>query len=111
MKQRKLTFTLCLYTNSLIGMGLVIPPRPPSPNNSNVRKGLVIIDPETGEELPMLDPSKLQYKSKREKQNYKQEKDHMSRRSKRHRSSTSVKLVEIVELSGSESDVPDDKVK
>ncbi|KAL2476591.1 hypothetical protein Adt_37327 [Abeliophyllum distichum] len=33
--------------------------RPPSPDNSNVRKGLVIIDPETGEELPRLDPSKL----------------------------------------------------
>ncbi|KAL2508806.1 Uncharacterized protein Fot_32453 [Forsythia ovata] len=34
----------------------------------------------------------------------------MSSRSKRHRSKTSVKLVEIVELSGSESDVPDDNV-
>ncbi|KAL2469015.1 hypothetical protein Fot_50591 [Forsythia ovata] len=34
----------------------------------------------------------------------------MSSRSKRHRSKTSVKLVEIVELSGSESDVPDENV-
>ncbi|KAL2559853.1 uncharacterized protein Fot_04592 [Forsythia ovata] len=36
-----------------------IPLRPPSPDNSNVRNGLVIINPEIGEELPMLDPSKL----------------------------------------------------
>ncbi|KAL2487389.1 hypothetical protein Adt_32145 [Abeliophyllum distichum] len=35
----------------------------------------------------------------------------MSNRSKRYKSSTSVKLVEIVELSSSESDVPDDKVE
>ncbi|KAL2485291.1 hypothetical protein Adt_30047 [Abeliophyllum distichum] len=35
----------------------------------------------------------------------------MSSRSKRHKSSSSVKLVEIVELSGRESDVPDYKVK
>ncbi|KAL2516357.1 hypothetical protein Fot_30328 [Forsythia ovata] len=34
----------------------------------------------------------------------------MSSRSKRHRFKTSVKLVGIVELSGSESDVPDDNV-
>ncbi|KAL2488963.1 hypothetical protein Fot_42255 [Forsythia ovata] len=34
----------------------------------------------------------------------------MSSRSKRHRSKTSVKLVEIVQLLGSESDVPDDNV-
>ncbi|KAL2528830.1 hypothetical protein Fot_21431 [Forsythia ovata] len=34
----------------------------------------------------------------------------MSSRSKMHRSKTSLKLVDIVELSGSESDVPDDNV-
>ncbi|KAL2554664.1 hypothetical protein Fot_08283 [Forsythia ovata] len=77
---------------------------------SNVRKGLVIIDPETGEELPRLDPSKLQTKEKNEKRKSKQDEDDMSSRSKRRRSKTSVKLVEIVELSGSESDVPDDNV-
>ncbi|KAL2552557.1 hypothetical protein Fot_06176 [Forsythia ovata] len=43
---------------------ILIPPRPPSPDNSNVRKGLVITDPKTGEELPRLDHSKLQYKAK-----------------------------------------------
>ncbi|KAL2495616.1 Uncharacterized protein Fot_39373 [Forsythia ovata] len=63
------------------------------------------------EELPRLDPSKLQYKSKRDKRKCKQDEDHISRRSKRHRTSTGVKLVEIVELSGSESDVDDDTVK
>ncbi|KAL2482758.1 hypothetical protein Fot_44202 [Forsythia ovata] len=87
-----------------------IPNRPPSPEMSNVRKGLVIIDPETGEELPRLDPSKLQTKEKNEKRKSKQDEDDMSSRSKRRRSKTSVKLVEIVELSGSESDVPDDNV-
>ncbi|KAL2559951.1 hypothetical protein Fot_04690 [Forsythia ovata] len=76
-----------------------IPSRPPSPdNNSNVRKGIVITDPEIGEELPRLDPSKLQYKSKREKRKCKQEEDHMRRRSKRHRKNSSVKLVQIVKL-------------
>ncbi|KAL2482200.1 Uncharacterized protein Fot_43644 [Forsythia ovata] len=44
-----------------------IPPRPPSPDNSNVRKRLVIVDPKTGEELPRLDPSKLQCKAKNRK--------------------------------------------
>ncbi|KAL2538172.1 hypothetical protein Fot_19563 [Forsythia ovata] len=43
---------------------ILIPPRPPSPDNSNVTKGLVITDPKTGEELPRLDPSELQYKAK-----------------------------------------------
>ncbi|KAL2549033.1 uncharacterized protein Fot_10563 [Forsythia ovata] len=42
-----------------------IPHRPPSPENSNVRKGLVIIDPETREELFRLDPFKLQCKDKK----------------------------------------------
>ncbi|KAL2518434.1 hypothetical protein Adt_14681 [Abeliophyllum distichum] len=88
-----------------------IPPRPPSLDNSNVRKGIVIIDPEIGEELPRLDPSKLQTKAKNEKRKSKQEKDDMSSISKRHRSKTNVKLVEIVELSASESDVPDDNVE
>ncbi|KAL2514640.1 hypothetical protein Fot_28611 [Forsythia ovata] len=88
-----------------------IPTRPPSPDNSNVRKGLAIIDLETGEEQPRLEPSKLQCKPKRDKRKSKQEKDDMSSRRKRHRSSTSVKVVEIVELSDSESDVLDDKVK
>ncbi|KAL2511125.1 hypothetical protein Adt_16725 [Abeliophyllum distichum] len=87
-----------------------IPPRPPSPNNSNVRKGLVIIDPKIGEELPRLDPSKLQTKAKNEKRKSKQEEDGMNSRSKRRRSKTNVKLVEIVELSSSESDVPNDNV-
>ncbi|KAL2531106.1 hypothetical protein Adt_04457 [Abeliophyllum distichum] len=36
-----------------------IPPQPPSPDNSNVKEELVIVDPETREELPRLDPSKL----------------------------------------------------
>ncbi|KAL2475232.1 hypothetical protein Adt_35968 [Abeliophyllum distichum] len=67
-------------------------------------------DPKTGEELPRLDPSKLQCKAKTKKRKSKQEKDDKISRSKRHRSSTSVKLVEIVELSDSESDVPDDNV-
>ncbi|KAL2475533.1 hypothetical protein Adt_36269 [Abeliophyllum distichum] len=80
-------------------------------DNSNLRKGLVIIDPETRKELPRLDPSKLQTKAKIEKRKSKQEEDDMSSRSKRHRSKTSVKLVEIVELSGSESDVPNDNVE
>ncbi|KAL2507195.1 hypothetical protein Fot_30842 [Forsythia ovata] len=44
-----------------------IPHRPLSPDYSNVRKGLVIIDPETKEELHRLDPMKLQCKAKREK--------------------------------------------
>ncbi|KAL2466305.1 hypothetical protein Adt_42156 [Abeliophyllum distichum] len=35
----------------------------------------------------------------------------MRRRSKKHRRNTSVKLVEIMKLSGSESNVDDDKVK
>ncbi|KAL2552069.1 hypothetical protein Fot_05688 [Forsythia ovata] len=87
-----------------------IPPRPPSLDNSNVRKGLVIIDPETREELPRLDPSKLQTKAKNEKRKSKQEEYDMSSRSKRHRSKISVKLVEIVELSGSESDILDDNL-
>ncbi|KAL2551187.1 hypothetical protein Fot_04806 [Forsythia ovata] len=94
-----------------LGWSILIPPRPPSPDNINVRKGLVIIDPKTREELSKLDLSKLQCKEKREKKKSKQEEDHMSSGSKRHKSSTSVKLVEIVELSGSESDVPDNKVK
>ncbi|KAL2491972.1 hypothetical protein Adt_27600 [Abeliophyllum distichum] len=87
-----------------------IPPRPPSPDNINVRKGLVIIDPETGEELHRLDPSKLQTKAKNKKRKSKQEEDDMSSRRKRHRSKTNVKLVEIVELSTSESNVPNDKM-
>ncbi|KAL2524248.1 hypothetical protein Adt_09302 [Abeliophyllum distichum] len=35
----------------------------------------------------------------------------MSGRSKRHKFSSSVKLVEIVKLSGSKNDIPDDKVE
>ncbi|KAL2485732.1 hypothetical protein Adt_30488 [Abeliophyllum distichum] len=85
-------------------------PRPPSPDNNNMKKGLVITDPETGEELPRLDPSKLQTKAKNKKQKSKQEEYDMSSKRKKHRSKTSVKLIEIVELSASESDVPDDNV-
>ncbi|KAL2498542.1 hypothetical protein Adt_24092 [Abeliophyllum distichum] len=57
-------------------------------------KGLFIIDPEIREELPRLDPSKLQTKAKNEKRKSKEEEDDMSSRSKRHRSKTSVKLRE-----------------
>ncbi|KAL2458677.1 hypothetical protein Adt_45829 [Abeliophyllum distichum] len=88
-----------------------IPPRPPSLENNNVRKGLFIIDLETREELPRLDHSKLQTKAKNEKRKSKQEKDDMNSRSKRHWSKTSVKLVEIDELSASESDVLDDNME
>ncbi|KAL2489851.1 hypothetical protein Fot_43143 [Forsythia ovata] len=104
---------LALHVSSDDCLGLVnpIPLRPPSPDNSNVRKGLVIIDSKIGEELPRLDPSKLQCKAKREKRKSKQEEYQMSSRNKRHKSSSNVKLVEIVELSSSESDVLDDKME
>ncbi|KAL2501190.1 Uncharacterized protein Fot_35038 [Forsythia ovata] len=63
--------------------------------NSSIRKGLVIVDPETGEVLPRLDSSKLQFKAKSEKLKCNQEEDQMSGSSKMHKSSSSVKLVEL----------------